>query len=94
MIKKIFNENCKEIGYRIITTKLKNDYNIKINHKKVLRIMKENNIQTEFVRKMRKRASWRRTFYKKDQYPDLINRNFKSIQERFNVLYTDVTYLI
>lgn len=30
----------------------------------------------------------------KINYPDLVNRNFKDITEKFKILYTDVTYLI
>ncbi|WP_425377825.1 IS3 family transposase [Spiroplasma endosymbiont of Polydrusus pterygomalis] len=45
----------KQFGYRRITKYLKEDYGIVYNAKKVLRIMKENNIQAEYVKRMRRK---------------------------------------
>lgn len=30
----------------------------------------------------------------KTNYPELVNRNFKDVKDKFKLLYTDVTYLI
>lgn len=93
-IVEVFNKNRKEVGYRIITKELKLQHKIIVNHKKVLRIMKEHNIQAEFVRKMMKKAQQsRRKKQSTVVYPDLVNRNYKGVTTRFSVLYTDVTYL-
>ncbi|WP_425289465.1 IS3 family transposase [Spiroplasma endosymbiont of Poecilobothrus nobilitatus] len=44
-IAKVYEENLKQFGYRRITKYLKEDYGIKYNSKKVLRIMRDNQIQ-------------------------------------------------
>jgi len=90
----VFNNNRKEIGYRVITKKLKLEHKVNVNHKKVLRIMRENNIRAEFVRKMVKKTQQsKRKKQSTVSYPDLVNRNFKGVTTKFSVLYTDVTYL-
>ncbi|WP_342256190.1 IS3 family transposase [Spiroplasma endosymbiont of Poecilobothrus nobilitatus] len=94
-IVKVYEENLKQFGYRIITKYLKEDYGIKYNSKKVLRIMRDNQIQPEYVRKMRRKIKYKQNKEKSLlQYPDLIKRKFNDIKTRFSVLYTDVTYLI
>ncbi|WP_338993051.1 IS3 family transposase [Spiroplasma endosymbiont of Seladonia tumulorum] len=94
-IVKVYEENLKQFGYRRITKYLKEDYGIKYNSKKVLRIMRDNQIQLEYVRKMRRKMKYKQNKEKSLlQYPDLINRKFNDIKTRFSVLYTDVTYLI
>ncbi|WP_338991170.1 DDE-type integrase/transposase/recombinase [Spiroplasma endosymbiont of Seladonia tumulorum] len=94
-IVKVYEENLKQFGYRRITKYLKEDYGIKYNSKKVLRIMRDNQIQPEYVRKMRRKMKYKQNKEKSLlQYPDLINRKFNDIKTRFSVLYTDVTYLI
>ncbi|WP_425379255.1 IS3 family transposase [Spiroplasma endosymbiont of Polydrusus pterygomalis] len=85
----------KQFGYRRITKYLKEDYGIVYNAKKVLRIMKENNIQAEYVKRMRRKILIKQNRNKNIiKYPDLVNRNFNDIKERFSILFTDVTYLI
>ncbi|WP_425289480.1 IS3 family transposase [Spiroplasma endosymbiont of Poecilobothrus nobilitatus] len=49
----------KQFGYRRITKYLKEDYGIKYNSKKVLRIMRDNQIQPEYVRKMRRKIKYK-----------------------------------
>ncbi|WP_342256198.1 DDE-type integrase/transposase/recombinase [Spiroplasma endosymbiont of Poecilobothrus nobilitatus] len=57
--------------------------------------MRDNQIQPEYVRKMRRKINYKQNKEKSLlQYPDLINRKFNDIKTRFSVLYTDVTYLI
>jgi hypothetical protein len=57
--------------------------------------MRDNQIQPEYVRKMRKKIKYQQNKEKSLlQYPDLINRKFNDIKTRLSVLYTDVTYLI
>ncbi len=57
--------------------------------------MRDNQIQSEYVRKMRRKMKYKQNKEKSLlQYPDLINRKFNDIKTRFSVLYTDVIYLI
>ncbi|MBH8623199.1 MULTISPECIES: IS3 family transposase [Spiroplasma] len=94
-IVKVYEENLKQFGYRRITKYLKEDYEIIYNAKKVLRIMNENNIQAEYVKRIRRKILIKQTKNKNIiKYPDLVNRKFNSIKEKFKVLFTDVTYLI
>nr|WP_245592099.1 IS3 family transposase [Clostridiisalibacter paucivorans] len=59
MIKNIFEESNKTYGYRRITIKLKK-LGIKINHKKVYRIMKENGLRCiKFTRRSRGYSSFK-----------------------------------
>jgi putative transposase len=82
----IYNKSNKRAGYRSITLLLKNIYNLKVNHKKVYRIMKENHIGSIVRKKFRK---------PKEQAivrENLLNRDFKSSRpgEKF---VTDITYI-
>ncbi|UZQ30282.1 MAG: transposase [Spiroplasma phoeniceum] len=54
-IVKVYEKNLKQFEYRRITKYLKEDYDIIYNAKKVLRIMNENNIQAEYIKRMRKK---------------------------------------
>ncbi|WP_425379209.1 hypothetical protein [Spiroplasma endosymbiont of Polydrusus pterygomalis] len=57
--------------------------------------MKENNIQAEYVKRMRRKILIKQNRNKNIiKYPDSVNRNFNDIKERFSILFTDVTYLI
>ncbi len=82
----IYNKSNKRAGYRTIKFKLKNKYNLTVNHKKIQRIMKENNIQS-IVRKKK---------YKKPETKiikqNILNRDFKATKpaEKF---VTDITYI-
>ncbi|UZQ30070.1 MAG: IS3 family transposase [Spiroplasma phoeniceum] len=54
-IVKVYEKNLKQFEYRRITKYLKEDYGIIYNAKKLLRIMNENNIQAEHLKRMRKK---------------------------------------
>jgi putative transposase len=57
--------------------------------------MKENNIQDEYVRRMRRKILIKQNRNKNIiKYHDLGNRNFNDIKEIFSILFTNVTYLI
>ncbi|WP_374697169.1 IS3 family transposase [Spiroplasma endosymbiont of Polydrusus formosus] len=58
-IVKVYEENLKQFGYRRITKYLNEDYDIKYNLKKFLRIMCNNQIQPEYVRKMRRKMKYK-----------------------------------
>jgi len=83
----IYNKSNKRVGYRLIKLILKNKYNLTVNHKKIQRIMKENNIQSIVRRKQFKKP--------KDQNiikENILNRDFKALNpgEKF---VTDITYI-
>ena len=56
LIISIHNKTNKRAGYRSIKYILRNEYGLIVNHKKIQRIMRENNIQS-IVRKKRKRLT-------------------------------------
>ncbi|WP_281267724.1 IS3 family transposase [Spiroplasma alleghenense] len=92
----MFKENKEQFGYRQLT-KFTNEYYEsiglpRINHKKVLRIMKEQGIISKYVRKYiykRRKAKVNKIW----DFPDLVKRKY-NIQKELTVLYTDVTYLV
>lgn len=65
---------------------LKNNYNLTVNHKKIQRIMKENNIQSIVRKKFKKPQGQAVT---KD---NLLNRNFKASKPGKKFV-TDITYI-
>ncbi|TAH59672.1 MAG: IS3 family transposase [Fermentimonas caenicola] len=86
LIVDIYNKSNKRAGYRTIKLILRNKYSLIVNHKKVLRIMQENNIQSIIRRKKYKRPE--KTFVKEN----ILNRDFKASKpgEKF---VTDITYM-
>lgn len=87
LIYKIFNENKGRYGYRRITLTLVNEYNIKINHKTVQRLMKVLELKS-IVRPKRRYNSYKGTIGKVAD--NLLKRNFKA--DRPNQKWvTDVT---
>ncbi|UZQ32628.1 MAG: DDE-type integrase/transposase/recombinase [Spiroplasma phoeniceum] len=57
--------------------------------------MNKNNIQIEYVKRMRKKILIKKAKNKNIiKYTDLENRKFNKIKEKIKVLFTDVTYLI
>ena len=91
MIKNIFDINKKCYGYRRITEELKNEYDVIMNGKKVLRIMKKYNIQAEYIRKAK--IKHKNKIIEDNVKPNLLKRNFNT-DELNKVWDTDVTYLI
>jgi transposase InsO family protein len=82
----IYNKSNKRAGYRTIKFILKNRYNLVVNHKKILRIMQENGIQS-IIRKKK---------YKKPEKAiikeNILNRDFKSMKP-YEKFVTDITYI-
>lgn len=91
LIKMIFEKGKKKLGWRSIQMRLINDYEVKMNHKKIIRIMKENNLLTQ----IRKKNPYR-IIMKTDQEhrtaANILNRNFKQTVPG-KVFCTDITYL-
>ncbi len=84
----------KKNGYRQITMMLnKSKEFIKpVNHKRIYRIMKENNLLSEF----RQRNPYKGipgVTYDHKTFENIVNCNFKN-SNAYNVLCTDITYLI
>lgn len=86
LILDIYNKSSKRAGYRQIKSILKNNYSLTVNHKKIHRIMRENNIQS-IVRKKFKRPK-EQSLIKEN----LLNRDFTASKpgEKF---VTDITYI-
>lgn len=81
----IYNKSNKTAGYRTIKFILRNEYDLIVNHKKVQRIMKENNIQS-IIRKKYKKPE--KSIIKEN----ILDRNFNASKpgEKFA---TDITYI-
>jgi len=91
IIKDIFNQGKRKLGWRSIKMSLKSDYGIIMNHKKIKRIMRENNLITKIRRKnpykmIMKKTEEHRTF------DNILDRQFKQTVPG-KVLCTDITYL-
>ena len=91
IIKEIFNDSKGTYGYRRIVDGLIQKYGVVMNRKKVLRIMRKYNIQTEYIRKAK--IKHRNKRIEDNVKPNLLNRNFTT--NGLNKVWdTDVTYLI
>lgn len=85
-IKAICNKHKRRYGYRRVTAELKAQYQLTINHKRVNRIMTENNLQAKIRRK-------KFVYYKPNEIvkkADLIQRQFKADAPN-KKWYTDVS---
>lgn len=82
----IYNKSGKRAGYRAIKSILKDKYKLTVNHKKVQRIMQENNIQS-IVRKKFRKPKEQATVKE-----NLLNRDFKAT-EPGKKFVTDITYI-
>jgi transposase InsO family protein len=85
-IREISNSHKRRYGYRRVTAALNSDYQIRVNHKRVRRIMAENNLQAKIRRKKfivnKPEAVVKKT--------DLIKRQFKAKGPN-QKWYTDVS---
>ena len=85
----IYHKTNQRAGYRTIKYILKNQYNLTVNHKKVLRIMQENGIQSIVRRKPRTPGiSKERAASKKN----LLGRQFTACSPGKKFV-TDITYI-
>ena len=91
LIQKIFEKKHKKVGFRVIKMILENDYNLIMNHKKIIRIMKK----YEMVAMIRKKNPYKNMMKKSLEHrvaPNIINRQFDP--EKPDQIYsTDITYL-
>ena len=88
-IKDIVKESKGRYGYRRVSKVLRLEYGLIVNHKKVLRIMKENELLCiKFKNRVRKYNSYKGTIGKIAN--NIVNRNFKA--DKPNKLWlTDIT---
>jgi putative transposase len=82
----IYNKTNKRAGYRTIKFILRNRYGLIVNHKKIQRIMRENNIQS-IIRKKRKKCS-EKSIIKEN----ILNRDFRATRPGEKYV-TDITYI-
>lgn len=91
MIKAIFDKGKRKLGWRPIQMRLKTDCEIVMNHKKIKRIMRENNLNV----KIRRRNPYKMIMKKTQEhhtFDNVLNRDFNQVVPG-KVLCTDITYL-
>ena len=89
-IKTVFNAKKQKAGFRTIQMILENDYYIKMNHKKILRLMKKFNLVTK-VRRVNPYRKMAKATHEHKSLPNRLNRQFDQT-EPGKVLLTDITY--
>lgn len=84
----------KKIGYRLMTNILNqsNQFKQPINHKRIYRIMKVNNMLSEYRQKDPYKQMPKET-QEHSKFDNLLGSNFQNMYA-YNVLCTDITYLI
>jgi transposase InsO family protein len=91
LIKEIFDRGKGKWGWRTIQMKLKAQYDIVMNHKKIERIKKQYGLITQ----IRKRNPYK-MFFKKTRehrcFPNILNRQFQQLKPR-TTFCTDITFL-
>lgn len=91
IIKSLVEKYHQKHGYRSITMLLKSEYKILMNHKKVLRLMKKNNL----LAKIRRKHPYKHILKATQEHrtcKNILQRKFKWIIPR-EKLWTDVSYL-
>ena len=86
IIADIYNKSGKRFGYRRITLVLRNQYKMKVNHKKVQRIMAINNLKSII------RPKYKQKTEEKISFPNVLNRDF-AVEEPNKKFVTDITYI-
>lgn len=89
LIQQIQDKSKRRYGYRRVEIALKNKFNLKVNHKKVLRIMSKYNL----LSKIRRKYMYRKPNEIMHKYANLYERNFhtNNINEKWT---TDISYII
>ena len=91
LIKKAFEEGHELYGYRRLKKLIFQKYRKRINHKKILRIMRKYGLKVKYAKIYKKNSSKQRQ--EKIETGNLLNRKF--IAEKENEKWcTDITYLI
>ncbi|HGM1082326.1 TPA: IS3 family transposase [Clostridioides difficile] len=87
----IYNKSKKVYGYRRIKATLFKNYKIKVNHKKIIRLMKSLNIKSLIRRKRFKYFNPKNIIFDKVE-PNILNREFECDKPNTKWV-TDITYL-
>jgi len=91
LIKEIFEQGKSKLGWRPVQMRLKEDYGVVMNHKKIKRIMRENNLAV----KIRKKNPYKMIMKKTQEhrtFENILDRNFRR-DIPGQALCTDITYL-
>lgn len=91
VIKEIFEKGKGKLGWRSIQMRLKSDYSIVMNHKKIKRIKSKYNLITKIRRKNPYKAIMKKT-QEHRTFDNILNRKFKQDMPG-KILCTDITYL-
>ena len=86
IIADIYNKSGKRFGYRRVTSVLKNQYGMKINHKKVQRIMFVNDLKSII------RPKYKQKNEEGISFPNALKRDF-SVSMPNKKFATDITYI-
>lgn len=86
-ILRIYEKSKKRFGYRLIKSKLKEEYGLIVNHKKILRLMRELGIKS--ITRKRKKSTIGEVLGVKE---NLLNRNFTASRPGEKYV-TDITYI-
>lgn len=91
LIKIIFEKGKQKLGWRSVQMRLVNDYGVIMNHKKIIRIMRENNLITQVRRKNPYRMIMKASQEHRTA-ANILNRDFKQ-KVPGKAFCTDITYL-
>ena len=93
-IEKLINGDCSKYGYRMMTRQLKKDgFRIRgkpVNHKRVLRVMRENNLLCEIKKSFINTTNSTHPFFK---YPNILRKEHREICRLDQVWNVDFTYI-
>jgi len=91
VIKDIFEKGKRKLGWRSIKMRIKSDYGIIMNHKKIKRIKNKYGLITKIRRKNPYKAIMKKTREHRT-FNNILNRKFKQNMPG-KILCTDITYL-
>ena len=91
VVAQLYWANNGKFGYRRITMELRRKFNLIVNHKKVLRLMRDIGLISK-IRKQKKHSKIQRKNENWTIAKNLLNCNFK-VKEPNKIFSTDVTYL-
>lgn len=87
MIKELFLRHKKTLGYRRMTSVIRDTHGIVMNHKKVRRIMNKYGLRATYIKKLR--PNYKKQYYSRVVQTDHLQRNFNQ-----RGWVTDITYLM
>ncbi len=91
LLKQIHDSHGGKVGYRALYMEVRATLGVRINHKRILRLMRKYNIVTK-IRKMSPYRKLAKATLEHRVVPNLLNRQFRQ-SEPGKVFVTDITYL-